>query len=142
MLTTAHLHPMTVHFPIALIIVGFLIDVISLLFRKDQCLSRMGYYLQVIGMVAAIGAWGTGYFFTGQMAGEAGELRETHEAWATVTLVSIIAATLFRLVIDYQKKEGTWLKYVALALFLLSFVSVIVTGVLGGRLVQDFMIGL
>lgn len=133
---------MMVHFPIAIIIVGFLVDIISLLFSKDKCLPKMGYYLEIIGMVVAITAWGSGYFFTSPMEGEAGLLRDTHKDWATVTLISIIFATLFRLIITYQKREGTWRKWVALVLYLVAFASVIVTGFLGGRLVQDFMIGL
>jgi uncharacterized membrane protein len=133
---------MLVHFPIALITIGFLFDLISLVLKKEPCLSRAGYWLEIIGMAGAVAAYGSGYFFTGTMEGEAGIMRDKHEFFATLTLISIIIATLSRIVIDYLKKENTNLKYFALALFFLSFVFVSITGYLGGTLVIDYMIGL
>jgi uncharacterized membrane protein len=102
----------------------------------------MGLYLEVIGMLGAIAAFGTGYYFTSEMEGEAGILRDQHQLFATLTLISIILATFFRLLIVYQKKEETYLKYAAMSLFLLAFVFVTITGHLGGSLVYDYMIGL
>jgi len=142
MFDTSHFHPMIVHFPIAIIVLGFLFDLSTLLITKEKCLSKMGLYLEVIGMFAAIAAFGTGYYLTSPMEGEAGVLREQHELFATLTLVSIILATFFRLLLVYQKKEETYLKYVAMSLFLCAFVFVMITGYLGGSLVYGFMVGL
>jgi uncharacterized membrane protein len=133
---------MIVHFPIAIIVVGFLFDLASLFITKEKCLSKTGLYLEVIGMLAAIAAFGTGYYLTSPMEGEAGVLRDKHELFATLTLVSIILATFLRLLIVYQKKEDTYLKYAAMSLFLCAFVFVMVTGYLGGSLVFNYMIGL
>jgi uncharacterized membrane protein len=141
MITTAHLHPMTVHFPIAIIMVGFVFDFIYVFFRKDHCLSLMGHYLGVIGMAAAILAWGTGYFFTNPLAGEAEVVRSNHQLFATLTLVTIILTTLFRLVLDYLKKEGSWLKYVVILMYFMAFLFVSYTGYLGGKLVIEYLIG-
>jgi uncharacterized membrane protein len=142
MFNTSHFHPMLVHFPIAIITVGFLFDILALLVKKDPCLSRTGYWLEVIGMVGAIFAFGSGYFFTSEMEGEAGIVREKHELYATLTLVSIIVATLFRIVVNYLNKETTVMKYISLGLFFISMVFVSVTGYLGGTLVIEYMIGL
>jgi uncharacterized membrane protein len=142
MFDSSQFHPMVVHFPIAIIITGFLADLFSLFITKEKCLSRMGLYLEVTGMVTAFAAFGTGYFFTGSMEGEAGILRDQHQLFATFTLVSIILATFLRLLLVYQKKEETYLKYVAMSLFLLAFIFVIITGHLGGKLVYEHMIGL
>ena len=142
MFDSSHFHPMMVHFPIAIITFGFLFDLFSLFITKEKCLSKMGLYLEVIGMLGAIAAFGTGYYFTGEMEGEAGILRDQHQLFATLTLISIILATFFRLLIVYQKKEETYLKYAAMSLFLLAFVFVTITGHLGGSLVYDYMIGL
>jgi uncharacterized membrane protein len=57
MLNTAHIHPMVVHFPIALIAAGFLAEVVSIFFRSEKCLSKTGFYLLVLGALAAIVAW-------------------------------------------------------------------------------------
>jgi uncharacterized membrane protein len=142
MLTSSHFHPMMVHFPIALITIGFLFDLFAMISKKEPCLSKTGYWLEIIGMAGAVFAFGTGYFFTSPMEGEAGLARERHELFATLTLVTIILATLFRIVINYQGKEQTSLKYVSLGLFFLAFVFVTITGHLGGSLVIDYMIGL
>ncbi len=142
MFNSAHFHPMMVHFPIAIITVGFFADVLGLLIRKEKCLSRMGYWLEMIGMITALLAYATGYFFTTPMDGEAGQMRDQHEFFATLTLIGIFIATMFRILIRRLKKEDTTLKYLSLILFFISFAFVSLTGYLGGRLVIDFMIGL
>jgi uncharacterized membrane protein len=139
MFDTSLFHPMVVHFPIAIIIIGFLFDLFSLFITKEKCLSRMGLYLEVIGMLAAIAAFGTGYFFTDPREGEAEIIRAQHQLFATLTLISIILATFFRLLLVYQKKEESYLKYIAMCLFLLAFVFVTITGHLGGTLVYNTM---
>ncbi|HZX63473.1 MAG TPA: DUF2231 domain-containing protein [Bacteroidales bacterium] len=139
MFDSSHLHPMVVHFPIAIIMVGFLADIASLLFKKEKCLSTMGLYLEVLGVLAAIVAFGTGYFLTGEVPEEAASLREQHELFATLTLVAIILAAFFRILIVYLKKEETNLKYVAMGIFFLAFVFVGITGYLGGALVINYM---
>jgi len=133
---------MLVHFPIAIITIGFLFDVVAMVYKKEPCLSKTGYWLGIIGMAGAIFAFGTGYFFTSPMEGEAGLIRERHELFATLTLVTIILGALFRILINYQGKEQSWLKYVSFSLFFLAFVFVSITGYLGGSLVIDYMIGL
>lgn len=133
---------MLVHFPIAIITIGFLFDLFSVFRKNEPCLSKTGYWLEIIGMVSAVLAFGSGYFFTSPMEGEAGIVRDDHELYATLTLVSIILATLFRIVVRYLNKESTNIKYLSLALFFISFVFVSLTGYLGGVLVIDYMIGL
>jgi uncharacterized membrane protein len=142
MIDSSHFHPMAVHFPIALIMVGFVIDLISLSRKHDPCLPKVGYYLMILGMAGALAAWGTGYYFTAPMAGEAGLARDNHELFATLTLVTIILATLFRILITYLKKETTYLRWIVLGMFFLAFLLVIYTGFLGGRLVREFMMGI
>ncbi len=133
---------MIVHFPIAIIAVGFLADLLGLFLKKEDWLPKAGYWLEVIGMASAIVAFGTGYFFTSPMEGEAGLMREKHELFATFTLVTIIIATLFRIILNYLEKAETKLKYLSLALFFLAFLFVSITGYLGGTLVINYMIGL
>ena len=142
MFTISHFHPMTVHFPIAIIIVGFIIDLVGIFKQRDTCLTRMGYYLMIIGMIAAIIAFGTGYYFTNELAGEAGVVKDEHKLFATFTLVFIILATMLRVLIAYVKKERSYLKWVVLCLYTCAFIFVIYTGFLGGYLVQGFLIGL
>ena len=139
MFEISHLHRMVVHFPIAIIMVGFLADIVSLIYKKEKCLSTMGLYLEVLGVLAAIAAFGTGYFLTGEVTEEAGPMREQHELFAILTLVAIILAAFFRILIVYLKKEETNLKYVAMGIFFLAFIFVGITGYLGGSLVINYM---
>ena len=64
MFNTAHLHPIVVHFPVALITVGFLAEIVSLFFKSEKCLSKTGFYLLILGAISAMVAWGTGQLFT------------------------------------------------------------------------------
>lgn len=70
MIQSSYFHPMTIHFPIALIMIGFIVDLVSMFNRKNPCLSRTGYYMEIFGMIAAIVAFGTGYYFTSQLSGK------------------------------------------------------------------------
>ena len=79
MISTTHLHPMLVHFPIALVVFGFIAEIAAIYFKKEVCLSKAGYFLLIFGTLSAIVAWLTGNFFTAEMSGAAGEIKETHE---------------------------------------------------------------
>ncbi|MBE0648119.1 MAG: hypothetical protein IH596_10070 [Bacteroidales bacterium] len=142
MFNSSYFHPMTVHFPIALIMIGFIVDLVSVFNKKDPCLSKTGYYMEIFGMIAAIVAFGTGYYFTSMLSGEAGLARIEHKLFATFTLVFIILASTFRVLIVYLKKDNGYLKWVALGLFLCAFIFVIYTGHLGGMLVEDYLMGI
>lgn len=142
MFDSNHFHPSMVHFPIALITVGFFFDLYAVLSGKDKCLSITGYRLQVLGMIAMVLAYGTGYFFTSTMEGEGEVIRAEHELFATITLILVVVATLFRIVLRYLDKELTRLKYVSLSLFLAAMIFTLVTGYLGGILVINYMIGM
>jgi uncharacterized membrane protein len=142
MLNSSHLHPMLVHFPIAIIAVGFLFDLLSMIVKNNSWMPKAAYWLEVIGMISTVLAFGTGYYLTSPMEGEAGLMRDKHELFATITLVSIILATLFRIVAAYLNKETSGVKYISLGLFFISFIFVSITGFLGGTLVIEYMIGL
>jgi len=142
MFSTAHIHPMLVHFPIALIMVGFLAELISLFFKKEACLSFTGFWLLVTGTLAALAAFLSGSFFTGDMTGAAGAVKETHELFATVTLCSLILCALFRIYLKTSGKERDIMKWIAFALYAISAISVSITGFYGGSLVFNYMMPL
>jgi uncharacterized membrane protein len=142
MISLTHLHPMLVHFPIALVVVGFVAEVAALLVKKEVCLSRAGFYLLVLGTLSALLAWLTGNFFTSEMAGAAGEIKEKHELFALLTLGTLIVTSAVRIVLETKKSESKLLKNAAFALYCFAAISVSITGFYGGSLVYNYMMSL
>jgi uncharacterized membrane protein len=143
MFNTAHFHPMIVHFPVALILVGFLADFVYLFFSKEKCLSKMGLYLMVLGTLGAAAAFLTGHVFTFEpKEGAIVEIFERHETLALVTLVIMAIGTLIRIWVLVYKKEEPMYKWLVFGLYLLGAASVSITGFLGGTMVMDYMMGL
>ena len=142
MFTTSHLHPMLVHFPIALIAVGFLAELIFLFYKKEICLTKMGYYLLIVGTLAACVTWLSGSLFTSDMDGAAEQIRETHELLATTTVLLSVLTSILRTYMLVKKNENSTLKIVALIFYALAALSVSATGFFGGTLVYNFMMPL
>ncbi len=142
MFNTNHLHPLLVHFPIALVMVGFLAEAVSLFYKKEACLSKTGFYLLVIGTLAAIVTWLAGFIFTSDMSGAAGQIRETHEIFASFTVGLLLITSLLRIILLLKKAETPGLKWIAFVLYGLATVCVTITGLYGGSLVYNYMMPL
>jgi uncharacterized membrane protein len=143
MFNTDHLHPMIVHFPIALITIGFIADIASLFFKSEKCLSKTGFYLMILGTLAAIAAWSTGQLFTDEPTqGEILAVFQKHETGALLTMILMIIGSVFRIWLVIKKKDETQLKWVAFGFYLLAFAAVTFTGFMGGTMVYDFMMSL
>lgn len=143
MFTVSHLHPMLVHFPIALVSIGFLLEIFYLLRKKEVCLTKAGFYLLILGTLAAVVTWLSGMLFTSEMEGAAGQIRETHELFANITLALLLIAASLRVYLSVKKKEDNKaMKNIALLLYALATVSVFATGFFGGTLVYNYMMPL
>ncbi len=136
MFDTTHLHPMIVHFPIALLIVGFLSDLIGAFFKKEF-FSKAGLYLLILGTAGVIAA-----YFSGNIAGdgvsEAGALKqalENHEEAAELSLWLMVIVSVVRIGIVVFKKYTGIFKWAAIVLFLVGILSIARTGYYGGELV-------
>jgi uncharacterized membrane protein len=142
MMSLNHLHPMLVHFPIALAVVGFVAEFAALILKKEVCLSRAGFYLLLTGTLAAIAAVLSGVLFTDEMAGSAGEIQETHELFAWITLSLLVVTSLIRVYLEVKKSNDNTLKWAAFGLYGLAAIAVSVTGFFGGTLVYEYMMPL
>lgn len=143
MFALSHMHPMLVHFPIALIATGFLLELIYLFRKKEVCLTKAGYYLLILGALATVITWLSGIFFTAEMEGTAGQVLETHELMATVTVLLMIIAAAIRIYVAVKKKDSDKkLKNIAFIVYALATISVMITGFFGGTLVYNYMIPL
>ncbi len=135
MFTASHLHAMFIHFPIALLVIGFLAEVISL-FSKTGFFKKAGFYLLVLGTLGTIAS-----YLSGNAAGEGieeGPLAkaiELHEQAATITLWLAIATSLVYAAILIFKYKKSWAKIVSVILFAAIIGGIARTGYLGGQLV-------
>lgn len=136
MFDTSHIHPMIVHFPIALLIFGFLADLINVIFKKDF-FGKAGLYLLIFGTLGVIAA-----YISGNIAGdgltEAGPLKnaiESHQDAALISLWIMSITSVLRIgFIMIRKYEGAF-KWAVLILFFIGVVSIARTGYFGGELV-------
>ena len=142
MFDTSHFHPMLVHFPIALVVIGFFADLANLVFKKEPCLSKTGFYLLIVGTLSAVVAWLTGILFTADLSGSAGDVKEIHEFFAWLTLGTLIVTSVIRILMLYRKSENTRLQWIAFILYALAMIFVSITGYYGGTLVYDNMMPL
>ncbi len=142
MISTSHFHPMLVHFPIALVVFGFMFYFASLIFKKEENLAKTAAYLLFVGTLTAITALLSGILFTSDLSGSAGEAQETHEMFAWITVGILFATSLLRLFIINKNKSNSTLKWVEFVLYGLATISVSITGFLGGSLVYNFMMPL
>jgi uncharacterized membrane protein len=132
---------MIVHFPIALLLVGFLSELIGL-FIKKPFFRQASFYLLLLAAAGAITA-----YLTGDAAGEGleeGSLKKAmdlHEQAATITLWLTVGAAVVRIASELLKKKTGWLKVVAFLLFAASVAGVGRTGYLGGQLVYKHAAG-
>ncbi len=136
MFDPTHLHPMIVHFPIALLIVGFLADAIGLFLKKDF-FSKAGFYLLILGTLGVVAAYISGNLAGGGIT-EAGSLKqalETHESAAELSLWLMVIAALVRITLILTKKYVGTFRWVALFIFLIGMLSIARTGYYGGELV-------
>lgn len=140
-MNTQILHPMIVHFPIALVLVGFLADTMSLFIKKEQCLSKIGFYLMVLGTLGAIAAVITGEYFTNKVEGDALPLKEIHELFGKITMIILILASVLRIYLVVKKKENTSLRWIVYFLFLCAVIAIAITGYKGGSIVYDVWLG-
>jgi uncharacterized membrane protein len=136
MFELSHIHPMIVHFPIALLIVGFLTDLVGLI-TKREFFSNAGFYLLILGTLGVIAAYISGEY-AGDGVSESGSLGkalEIHESAAWLTLWLMIGTALVRIASVVFKKYKGVLKIVAIVLFFAGVLSIARTGYYGGELV-------
>ncbi|MDE2771918.1 MAG: hypothetical protein OXI44_12250 [Bacteroidota bacterium] len=83
-----NLHPMVVHFPIALLMVAFAVDLVALFFRRIQFLPRMSTILYIIGALGTLGAVLSGEAAADSLlvTGEASTVLTTHSDLGEITM--------------------------------------------------------
>ena len=135
MITAPHLLAMVIHFPIALLMVGFFSEVISLL-TKREFLRHASFYLLLLGTLGAIVSYVSGSYAGGGMTdGILQAPLETHEDAALITLCLAIITSISRMAMYYFDYQKSWAKWTSFLLYAVLIGFVARTGYLGGELV-------
>ncbi len=135
MITAPHLHALVIHFPIALLMAGFLSELIAI-FSKREFFKDASFYLLLLGALGAIVAYVSGnYAGDGMTDGILQEPLELHEEAAIVSLWLAIITALFRVAMYYFKYKKNWAKWASFLLFAVLIGYIARTGYLGGQLV-------
>ncbi len=135
MITATHFHAMIIHFPIALLIVGFLSEIISFIVRSIF-FRKVALYLLIVGTIGTIAA-----FFSGNAAadgmeeGVMGKAIALHEQAAVFSLWFTIVTAFAYTAIWFFKYNKTWARMACLILFAVAITAIFRTGYLGGQLV-------
>jgi uncharacterized membrane protein len=140
MFETSHLHPMIVHFPIALIITGFLADTLYLFYKQENWLHKAGFFLMILGTLGACVAYLTGTLFTSEPTeGDIVGVFESHHMWAQITLTVMLLVSLLRIytVIKDREEKFKWIIY---GLYAAGTAAVSFAGFIGGIMVYSYML--
>lgn len=140
MFSLDHIHPMIVHFPIALIYVGFLAELIYLFFKKDPLFATAGFWLFCAGTLATVFAYASGALLTQELYGAAVSVQSTHELFGEITTISALVGVTFKIYLKSEGKEDGPLKWIAFAISTFTVISVSIAGYYGGVLVYDYLI--
>lgn len=137
-----NVHPLFVHFPIALLSVGLLFDILGRLFNKES-LRSSGWWCGIFGMVAILGAVASGLFAEGTVA----HSDESHSIMETHKTLGLVAFGMFALLFTWRSIAKTRLPEKLLPLGVYFLMAAFGVGMmfygahLGGRLVYEFGVG-
>ena len=144
------LHPLVVHFPIALLILAGVIEIV-IVFAKMELLNRFGTLLVVLGVISGFVTLATGdgaEHFAESKWGDAVESQiEPHENFADISMIIYSVLTVIKILFRHNIFKFSFLQSKALRggimsvlIVLLSLggiASLAVTGHLGGKIVYE-----
>lgn len=137
MISATHLHAMVIHFPIALLFIGFLNEIIGIVFKKTF-FNETAFYLLILGTFGTIAS-----YLSGDAAGEGmeggtlGKAIELHENAAIITLWLAIITSIVYCAVNWFKYSNKWIKVASVLLFAALIGGVSRTAYLGGQLVYN-----
>ena len=135
-----NLHPLLVHFPIALLTFGFVFDMFGLVSKRNE-LSRVGWWIQVAGTLGLLTAVVTGLLAreTVVIPVAAYDTFENHEQIAFIVTAVFAALLLWRIASRTHLPQRY--KILFLVLFLFGLVLMWLGAWFGGEMVYRFGVG-
>ena len=132
------LHPAIVHFPIALISLAYIYQIFTVI-KPDAIPKHLNLWILIPAAISTLPAVITGEKAeesVTELCAEAYEIIENHELFANITTWGILALTGVWIYITLQGHAGQRVQRLLLAFLTLIFISVCITGYLGGELVH------
>jgi uncharacterized membrane protein len=137
---THPLHPLTVHFPIALLFTSVFFDLLGILTGKKH-FSQTGWWLLIVGLVGGAVAAGFGMWTEEQVeaTGVPEAAVDRHEAFALTTLAVFAALAVVRWRTRTRWSSRDRVTYLIVAMVGLLLLGI--TGFYGGELVYRYGAG-
>lgn len=134
-------HPFVVHFPVALLVAAFLLEVAALALRRTE-LSRAGWWNQLLGTAGIAAAVLTGLSAkqTASIQGNAAALFEVHEQVAFAVTAIFALLLLWRIGTRTQLPQKPRMVYIAL--FAAGIALLLYGAWFGGELVYRYGTGI
>lgn len=133
-------HPLVVHFPIVLLLMAAIFQLLSFFFYKEE-LGLVTLILLALGVVSAWLASNTFHAHPEELTGSAKEIFETHEQMASFTWWFSLTALLLKIPSHFFLKRKWWLESAVALLLITSAVTVSIAGHHGAMLVHMEGIG-
>jgi len=130
-------HAVLVHFPIALLIAGFICEVISL-FNKHTFFNSLGLFFLLAGVVGIGAARLSGLYIYNNInpQGSLKKIVEEHHKTAFYSLCILTITAILRIILSILKKYFGFYKYLTLTLFLCGLLSFIYLGITGSKMMS------
>src|SRR4026207_1671964 len=138
-----NLHPLVIHFPIAIIIVAAFADLVDTLFGRPAWRASAAAPRFVLGSAAAIAACLTGQqaLDTVLMPGMAHPIAQAHRTWAIATTIFWSVLTLIRVSMAFRAPLARRYRVALLIAALAGVAGLQQTAERGGRLVYEQGVG-
>jgi len=135
-----NIHPIIVHFPIALLIAAFVFDASGVVLRRDE-LTRVGWWCHAVGTIFLIAAVASGLFAKGNIVIDSAALAtlDAHEQLAFLSSSTFVVLLFWRVGLKTKLPERMWLLF--WGLYLLGVSAIILGAWYGGEMVFRFGLG-
>ncbi len=134
-----NIHPMFVHFPLALLSVGLLFDILGY-FLKKQSLTSAGWWCFSLGVLSAIVTVITGLQAEGTVtvSGEAEKMLENHEHFQITSTIVFVVLWIWR---SLTREKTPKLAIIYFVISAIAVAAIIYGAHYGGELVYEYGVG-
>lgn len=138
-----NVHPYFIHFPIALLAVGLLWDILGVILKKESLLQA-GWWALLFGTVSIIASVTTGLIAAKTVphtGGAAHEIMEQHETLGLVVASIFVVLLLWRSLMRTKLPSKTLVLVVYMLITIGAVTTMLAGAHLGGRMVYEFGVG-